>query len=185
MTMEPSTTGRASGPAHRNRRRAYLPSLLDRLQDDAPRQRSEREDAYAPDERAMRRIIERDLGLLLNTTSLQDEIDVERYPEVAASVVNYGIPPLSGAYTASLRWEQLEARVLAAITRFEPRLIADTVRIRPLTDPSARRYNKMMFEIEALMQWSPYPLEFRIQSVFDLEMNQVSLLAASPPGRSR
>jgi len=172
-------------PTDRRHRRAYLPSLLDRLLDDAPQQRSEPYEAYAPDERGMRRIIQRDLGLLLNTTNLHDEIDAERYPEVANSVVNYGIPPLSGSYMAEFSWESLEARVREAVTRFEPRLIPDTIRVRPVRDADPRRYNKMMFEIEALMLWSPYPLEFRIQSVFDLEMNKVSLQSGNTPGTRR
>ncbi|MGO4763958.1 type VI secretion system baseplate subunit TssE [Cupriavidus sp. 2KB_3] len=163
-------------------RHAYLPSLLDRLQDDAPQQRSEPPEAYAPDERGMRRIIQRDLGLLLNTTNLNEELDAGAYPEVANSVVNYGIPPLSGGFATEMTWERLEERVRTAIARFEPRLIPDTVRLRPLRDASARRYNKMMFEIEALMQWTPYPLEFRIQSVFDLELSKVSLQSGHTPG---
>ncbi len=61
-------------------RHAYLPSLLDRLQDDAPQQRSEPPEAYAPDERGMRRIIQRDLGLLLNTTNLNEELDAGPIP---------------------------------------------------------------------------------------------------------
>lgn len=166
-------------------RPAYLPSLWDRLQDDVPSQRSEHPQAYAPDDRGMRRIIRRDLGLLLSTTNLHDELDEARYPDAAASVINYGMPPLSGSYATDFSWEKLEARILAAVTAFEPRLMPDTLRIRPLRDTDPRRYNKLMFEIEGQMQWSPYPLEFRIQSTFDLEMSKVTLHSADDAGNRR
>ncbi|WP_020201811.1 MULTISPECIES: type VI secretion system baseplate subunit TssE [Cupriavidus] len=156
-------------------RPAYLPSLLDRLQDDAPNKRSERPDAYAPDGEGMRRIIRRDLSLLLNTTNLDGELDAARFPAAAASVVNYGVPPLSGSYLSDRNWESLEKLLRAAVIHFEPRLIPESVAIRPATDPGAASYNKLVFEISGLMQWSPYPLEFRIQSTFDIEMNKVTL----------
>jgi type VI secretion system protein ImpF len=156
-------------------RQAYMPSLIDRLLDDAPARRSERPEAYAPNSEGMRRIIQRDLSLLLNTTNLDDEIDTARFPVLAASVVNYGIPALSGSYLASRNWETVEKTVRTAIIRFEPRLIPESLRIRPLDSKDPVRYNQLMFEIHGLMRWSPYPLEFRIQSAFDIEMNHVTL----------
>lgn len=156
-------------------RPAYLPSLLDRLQDHAPQQRSERPEAYAPDGEGMRRIIQRDLALLLNTTNLDDEFDTGRYPAVAGSVVNYGVPALSGAYVSDRNWGTIEKLIRAAITRFEPRLIAESLSVRQMLDKDATRYNQLMFEIRGLVHWSPYPLEFRIQSTYDLELNKVTL----------
>jgi type VI secretion system protein ImpF len=154
---------------------AYLPSLLDRLFDDEPTRHSERPDAYAPDSEGMRRIIQRDLGLLLNTTSLDDEIDGKRHAAAGTSVINYGIPALSGAWLTDRSWEDIEKMIRTAITRFEPRLIPESLRVRPVNNGNPLRYNKLMFEISGLMQWSPYPLEFRIQSTFDVESNQATL----------
>jgi len=156
-------------------RQAFLPSLFDRLMDDAPSQRSERPDAYAPNSETMRRLVQRDLSLLLNTTSLDDEIDPMRYPVAAASVINYGIPPLSGSYLTDRNWEEIERLVRTAITRFEPRLIAESLRILPGRHADPLRYNKLTLEILGLMHWSPYPFEFRIQSTFDFETNNVTL----------
>ncbi|MBB5414520.1 type VI secretion system protein ImpF [Paraburkholderia atlantica] len=155
-------------------RQAYMPSLIDRLLDDAPARRSERPEAYAPNSEGMRRIIQRDLSLLLNTTNLDDELDIARYPLLAGSVVNYGIPALSGSYLASRNWETVEKMVRNAIVRFEPRLIPESLCIRPLDSKNPVRYNQLVFEIHGLMRWSPYPLEFRIQSAFDIEMNHVT-----------
>jgi len=156
-------------------RQAFLPSLFDRLMDDAPSQRSERPDAYAPDGDAMRRLVQRDLSLLLNTTSLDDEIDAARYPAAASSVINYGIPSLSGSYLSDRNWEEIQRLVRTAITRFEPRLIPESLQIMPSRGADALRYNKLTLAIQGLMYWSPYPFEFRIQSTFDFETNNVTL----------
>ncbi|HGL4260029.1 type VI secretion system baseplate subunit TssE [Burkholderia dolosa] len=154
---------------------AYLPSLLDRLQDDAPHARHESPAAYAPNGEGMRRIIRRDLASLLNATNLDGELDVGRYPQAAASVVNYGLPPLSGSYLSDRNWETVEKLVRTAIVRFEPRLLPESIAIRPVEGREAVSYNQLTFEIRGLMQWSPYPLEFRIQSTFDIESNKVAL----------
>ncbi|MCC8395697.1 type VI secretion system baseplate subunit TssE [Paraburkholderia sp. MMS20-SJTR3] len=155
-------------------RQAYLPSLIDRLLDDAPQRRTEHPNAYAPDAERMHRIIQRDLSLLFNTTSLDDEFDTTRYRAVADSVVNYGIAALCGSYLTNRNWETVEASVRAAIVRFEPRLIADALRIRPVHSENPIRYNQLAIEISGLMHWSPYPLEFRVQSAFDIETNHVT-----------
>ncbi|MBY4830149.1 type VI secretion system baseplate subunit TssE [Burkholderia dolosa] len=154
---------------------AYLPSLLDRLQDDAPHARHESPAAYAPNGEGMRRIIRRDLASLLNATNLDGELDAGRYPQAAASVVNYGVPPLSGSYLSDRNWETVEKLVRTAIVRFEPRLLPESIAIRPVEGREAVSYNQLTFEIRGLMQWSPYPLEFRIQSTFDIESNKVAL----------
>lgn len=154
---------------------AYLPSLLDRLQDDAPHARHESPAAYAPNGEGMRRIIRRDLASLLNATNLDGELDAGRYPQAAASVVNYGVPPLSGSYLSDRNWETVEKLVRTAIVRFEPRLLPESIAIRPVEGCEAVSYNQLTFEIRGLMQWSPYPLEFRIQSTFDIESNKVAL----------
>ncbi|HTH61627.1 MAG TPA: type VI secretion system baseplate subunit TssE [Paraburkholderia sp.] len=169
-----------SQPEKRHRQ-AFLPSLFDRLLDDAPSQRAERPDAYAPNRETIRRLVQRDLSLLLNTTSLDDEIDATRHPAAAASVINYGIPPLSGSYLTDRNWEEIERLIRTAIMRFEPRLIPESLQIIPNRDPDALRYNKLSFALHGLMHWSPYPFEFQIQSTFDFETNNVTL----EPGANR
>ncbi|WP_322015189.1 type VI secretion system baseplate subunit TssE [Paraburkholderia sp. J12] len=155
-------------------RQAFMPSLIDRLLDNAPQRAAEHPDAYAPDGEGMRRVIQRDLSLLLNTTSFEDELDMTRHAVAAGSVINYGIPALSGHYLNNRNWETVEKMVRTAITRFEPRLMSESLHIRPLNREDPIRYNRLILEISGLMHWSPYPLEFRMQSAFDIEMNQVT-----------
>jgi type VI secretion system protein ImpF len=171
--------GATLGPASGTPRRAdshLMPTLLDRLRDDAPHRQVETPDEYAVTRRQMRDIIQRDLAFLLNTTSIEDQIDRERYPAAAASTVNFGVPPLAGTFMASRQWTDIERMIRRAIGEFEPRLIPDSLIISPITGGEAGdRHNLLSFEVRGLIHMDPYPLEFMVQSSLDLETSQVSI----------
>jgi type VI secretion system protein ImpF len=153
----------------------YLPSLIDRLHDNEPRSLKERPDAYAPDAAGMHRLIQRDLGLLLNTCNLGAALDATRHPQAARSAVNYGLPPLSGSLRANHSPAAIEKLVRDTIITFEPRLIPETLSVRVLPQSRAGAYNVIQLEIKALMYWSPYPLEFLVRSRYDLEASHASI----------
>jgi type VI secretion system protein ImpF len=153
-----------------------MPTLLDRLRDDAPQRQSEATSEYAVTRAQMRGIIQRDLAFLLNTSSIEDLIDRERYPQAAASTVNFGVPPLAGAFTATRKWDGIEKIIRRVIGEFEPRLIAESLVVMPLTGVDANlRYNVLAFEVHGLIRMDPYPLEFTVQSSLDLETSQVNV----------
>lgn len=153
-----------------------LPTLLDRLRDEAPQRQTEAPGEYAVTRAQMRDILQRDLAFLLNTTSIENLIDRERYPEAASSTINFGVPPLAGAFIASRKWSEIEQVIRRAILEFEPRLIPQTLAVAPLkaVDP-ASHYNSLAFEVRGMIQMDPYPLEFMVQSSLDLETSQVSV----------
>lgn len=153
----------------------YLPSLFDRLRDHDPRSAHERPDAYAPDAAAMQRLIQRDLALLLNTSNLGAALDAVRHPQAARSAVNYGLPPLSGSLRAQHNASSIEKLVRETIVAFEPRLIPETLSVRVLPPAQPGSYNVIHLEIKALMHWSPYPLEFLVQTRYDLESSHASV----------
>ncbi|MFM0738155.1 type VI secretion system baseplate subunit TssE [Paraburkholderia xenovorans] len=151
-----------------------LPTLLDRLRDNAPQRRTEASNEYAVTRSQMRDIILRDLAFLLNATSIENLIDRSRYPYAAASTVNFGVPPLAGAFVASRKWADIETVVRRAIGDFEPRLIPESVQIVPLTAiDSEACYNHLAFEIRGMIRMDPYPLEFMVQSSLDLETSRL------------
>lgn len=153
----------------------YLPSLFDRLRDNDPRSRHENHDAYAPSAAGMHQLIQRDLALLLNTCNLGSAIDAARHPQAARSAVNYGLPPLSGSLRSSHSPAAIEKLVREAIITFEPRLIPESLSVRALPPKGPGSYNVIHLEIKALMHWSPYPLEFLVQSLYDLESSHASI----------
>jgi len=72
------------------------PSLLDRLTDNDPSEKSERRDDRVIDVRQLREIIQRDLAWLLNTSDNSTIIDAKLYPNVAQSTLNFGIHEVAG-----------------------------------------------------------------------------------------
>lgn len=167
-----------SSIAHVPRRaeRRYLPTLFDRLCDDAPGEATEAPEAYASSRAEMRQIIQRDLALLLNTTDQSDLIDAASFPAAARSSINYGVPALAGGYLSEKKWADIEAMIRTAILRFEPRLMPATLIVRPLQkEHTAAHYNVLTFEISGHIQMQPYPMEFTVQSNVDLETNRIEL----------
>ncbi|WP_321963548.1 type VI secretion system baseplate subunit TssE [Paraburkholderia sp. J7] len=157
-----------------------MPTLLDRLADPAPHRLHEAPGEYAVSRTQMRDIVQRDLAYLLNTTNLGDEIDAGLHPEAAASTINYGVPPLAGAYVATRSWPDLESAVRQAILNFEPRLIPDELVIVPLEGEGAGHYGNLTFQIRGMIRMDPYPLEFMVQSTLDLQTSQLHATPRRP-----
>lgn len=171
-----SARGRTSVGAPRRVNTYLLPTLLDRLRDDAPQRETEALGEFAVTRAQMRVILQRDLAFLLNTTSIEDQIDRVRYPAVGASTVNFGVPPLAGQYLASRQWDDLEKVIQRAITEFEPRLMPDTLAVVPLFKQDApNNYNVLTFEVRGMVHMDPYPLEFLVQSSIDLETSRMNV----------
>ncbi|WP_080431884.1 type VI secretion system baseplate subunit TssE [Burkholderia ubonensis] len=153
-----------------------MPTLLDRLRDDAPHRKVEAPEEYTVTRKQMRSIIQRDLAYLLNTTSIDDQIDRERYPQAAASTVNFGVPPLSGTFLASRKWSDVERMIRDAIAGFEPRLIPGSLSVSPLhLTERGEPPHILSFEIRGMIHVGLYPLEFMVQSTLDLDTSEVSV----------
>jgi len=153
-----------------------MPTLLDRLRDDAPQRLAETPEEYAVTRKQMRDIVQRDLAYLLNTTSIEDQLDRERHPQAAASTVNFGVPPLAGTFLASRQWNDIERMIRQAITDFEPRLIPDFLVVAPRQAADAGDHrNVLAFEVRGLIRMDPYPLEFMVQSSLDLETSEIRI----------
>ncbi|KVO63766.1 type VI secretion system baseplate subunit TssE [Burkholderia stagnalis] len=163
-------------PAPRRANAHLLPTLLDRLRDDAPQRQSEAPGEYAVTRTQMRGIVQRDLAFLLNAMSIDGYIDRESHPEAAASTVNFGMPPLAGVFMASRKWAEIERTIRRVILDFEPRLIPETLVVAPSRGAAAgERGNVLAFEVRGMIRMDAYPIEFMVQSALDLETSQVSV----------
>ena len=107
-----------------------LPSLLDRLTDADPGSRRPESDRFTFDLPEYRAAVFRDLDWLLNAVSPARPEDIEGLEHVSRSTLNYGMPALSGGVASGLDARQLERRMREVIQRYEPRLIADTVKVQ-------------------------------------------------------
>lgn len=160
----------------RRHNQQLLPTLFDRLFDDAPRRQGELATEYTVDKKRMLEIVQRDLAFLLNTSSAEPSINRDAYPLVASSVVNYGLPPLAGEHMASKKWTEIESIIKRTIIDYEPRILENSLEILP-AKPSDKHvnkvvYNMMSFIIRGQIYLEPYPLEFTVQSALDIESNR-------------
>jgi type VI secretion system protein ImpF len=151
------------------------PSLLDRLTDEAPQERAESRDRRVLSPSRLRDSVLRDLGWLFNTTNLESLKDLSGMPEVARSVLNFGLPDLAGHTSSSVDPARLESLLRQAIWDFEPRLIPSSVEVRLTVNPDEMNHNSMSFVIEARLWAQPMPLRLYLRTEIDLEDGEVRI----------
>lgn len=73
-------------------------------------------------EAALRATVRRELAWLLNTTNFGATQELERYPRIETSVLNYGLPDLAGKALGRRALMQRAREIRTAIRAFEPRI---------------------------------------------------------------
>ncbi|GAA0358886.1 type VI secretion system baseplate subunit TssE [Bowmanella denitrificans] len=159
------------------------PSLLDRLTDDVLLQQTpDGQSAKSTDQiekfyinaRKLREVVIRDLAWLLNTVNLDAVMDLTDFPNVSKSVVNFGVPELTGSIISQLDAASLEKKLQRIILCYEPRILPNTLKIKvKKTDQMSR--NALRFEIECDIWGQPVPEHLSVQSELDLDTGSVSL----------
>ena len=152
------------------------PALLDRLTDEAPDQKTEALHDALLSKAKLKRTVLRDLAWLLNTTAHHTDQQLSDYPEVRRSVINFGVPVLSGKHFSGLDWRDLEGQLHAAILAFEPRILPETLVVRAYapTD-SLGHHNLLHFDVQGELWAKPFPIELLLRSELDLETGEVRL----------
>ncbi len=154
------------------------PSLLDRLTDDEPDKRLESRDRRVMSMRMLRQAVLRDLTWLLNTGNRPLADEIHQFPRVARSVLNYGMPDLTGLSAAGLRTGRLEQMVFEAIVAFEPRITRETLQVRITASEdgsgsrSERSPSKIEFQINGDLCPLPMPEALFLRTEVDVETGQ-------------
>lgn len=151
------------------------PSLLDRLTDDAPEAKEEAREKRVLNLTQLRASVLRDVGWLLNTVHLQATQDLEAYPDVAKSTVNFGIPDLAGSTALGRNTLALERAVRQAVLNFEPRILGDTLKVTVRIEPEQMTRHAMLFIIEGKLWAQPVPLSVYLKTELDLETGTVTV----------
>ncbi len=152
------------------------PSLLDRLTDDERGELQESRDQRVLSMRSLRKAVLRDLSWLLNSTSLGCVQDLTAYPLTTRSVLNFGLPDLSGKTAAGLDPLELGRRICQAIEDFEPRIVRGSLRVTPASIPGAHASsNQVAFEIQGELWSQPLPERLYLKTELDLEGGHVRL----------
>lgn len=155
------------------------PSLLDRLTDTEPAAAREAIEARVLSKQQLRAAVLRDLSWLFNTSRAEpdpvrgDPDEVARWRDVAHarnSVLNYGIPSLSGITLSAMHFGALEAAIRQAIVQFEPRIDPKTLAVEVNRDAGFNiQHNSLRLVIRGHMWNQPVPLELLLSADVDVE----------------
>lgn len=164
-------------------RERLQPSLLDRLTDDESENRQESRDKRVLSMQSLRRAVLRDLGWLFNTTGLGVLQDLSEYPLALQSVINYGLPDLSGKTASGLDIADVERRLRQAIWDFEPRILRDTVEVKAVAaETESGSPNQIVFEVSGELWGQPLPERLYLKTELDLEIGEIKVYDADARG---
>ena len=156
------------------------PSLLDRLTDEAPGTPAAR-GAGSLTLSDLRKGVLRDLNWLFNTARIMSAEELDAWPQVRNSVLNYGLPPLSGVAASGLDISKLERALRQAILDFEPRILPETIEVKAIADVNQLdRHNIIGIQIRGQLWAQPVPLEMLIRTEIDLETGKVNIADLAP-----
>lgn len=157
-----------------------FPSLLDRLTDNQSNSKNESRDARYFSVDKLRGAVLRDLSWLLSTCHLETTEDISGLPEVTSSVINYGIPDLTGKTVSGILSSKLEDSIKRSIRWFEPRLISDTIQVVVNRSSGEHaRPNAIAIEIRADLWCQPIPEKLYVSTVVDLETGIIDVVDQS------
>jgi len=160
------------------------PALLDRLTDEEPDKKHEPREARVLSKTRMRQSVLRDLAWLFNATRLDAVADLSRLANVRTSVLNFGLPAMSGKTASSLDVTDLTRAIREAILAFEPRILPSTLEIQTLLEAGQLdHHNVIGVEIHGQLWAQPVPLEFMVRTDFDLETGKVRITDLVSPAR--
>ncbi|WKB55663.1 type VI secretion system baseplate subunit TssE [Eleftheria terrae] len=168
------------------------PSLLDRLIGaDAPHDGADR----TLSRRQLREVVARDLVWLLNATRPEPPQEDDpwaagpampsgggehrrRWHEASharASVLNFGLPAMTGASQGAVDRRRLQRELAEAIRRFEPRLIPETLEVAVEGAASERSHSQLRLVIKGQLWCEPVPLDLWLAAELDLETGHARL----------
>jgi type VI secretion system protein ImpF len=158
-------------------RERLQPALLDRLTDDNPENRQpEPREARVINKNRFRQGVLRDLAWLLNATRMANADELAGFDQVEGSVINYGLPSLSGETASTVDVLDLEHRIRKALEFYEPRILPSTLEVRALfSENELHQHNVVSIEIRGSLWAHPIPLEMLLRTDLDLETGEVRI----------
>jgi len=151
------------------------PSLLDRLTDYEPGQKQESRDKRVLSMHKLRQSVIRDISWLLNADPLETVESLDAYPEVARSVVNFGIRNQAGRFFSGDNLNDIEKEVKFAIKYFEPRILPNTLTLQMISTDDKMDRLAVVFDIEADLWALPLPLHLYLRTKINKVTGDVNL----------
>jgi type VI secretion system protein ImpF len=117
---------RAAHAAHDSKSKAYESASSDKRAGDGRSRLSQR---VAINERTLRGEVARDLETLMNCVAMSSSVDLDMYPAVQRSILNYGFPDIAHRSIDELAASDLDQEIERILRLFEPRLIEASMRV--------------------------------------------------------
>jgi type VI secretion system protein ImpF len=156
-----------------NPRDRLQPFLLDRLIDEQPGAQKESRDKNVLSPGQLRASIMRDIGWLFNTPGPVDRDAISEFPEAVTSVINFGVPDLTGTTGSSVKAADLERGFLKALQTFEPRLSRHGLQVEVREDSDSP--NTISLRISGEVIANQMSERMYIKTEIDLETGQISV----------
>ncbi len=150
------------------------PSLLDRLTDDEPHSQQESRDKRVLSMHRLRQSVLRDVSWLLNADSMESVVDLTDYPEVAKSVLNYGIKDLAGRTVSGTNLSSIQKAIKQAINVYEPRIFPNSLSVQVFSSDEMN-HQALSFDIEANLWAQPLPLHLYLRTEINTITGDINL----------
>lgn len=124
-------------------------------------------------EAALRSTVLRELNWLLNTTNFQAVQDLTDVPEVATSVINFGLGDLSGKLLHRQGVDNRAREMRRAVQNFEPRVARASVTVEPET--AQDRPNVVSFTIRGDISQALDAMNMEIRTDVEVDTGAVAL----------
>lgn len=125
-------------------------------------------------EAALRATIRRELAWLLNTTNIESLVDLEPYPQVKSSVLNFGLSDLAGKALDRRALLHRAREIRKAIRTFEPRLDEKGLSVDAADDVG--RAHKVAFIIQGDITAAARAMPVKFRTELDTETAAIDVL---------
>ena len=116
------------------------------------------------------------MAWLLNTSTLDTHQNLDDYPLVSHSVLNYGIRDLVGTTLSSADVPEIQKQIRQSIWDFEPRILPESVVVKVTVSNNVMNQNAMSFDIEGDLWAQPLPLRLYLRTELDLETGSMDII---------
>ncbi|WP_298163485.1 type VI secretion system baseplate subunit TssE [Novosphingobium sp.] len=124
-------------------------------------------------EAALCATVRRELGWLFNTTNLEASIDLDPFPQVKTSVLNYGVPDLAGKSLSSRAVLRRAREIRDSIQAFEPRIEPSSLTVE--ISSVVERENSLTFVIEADVRSAVRAVPIKLRTDVEADSSAVTV----------
>jgi type VI secretion system protein ImpF len=123
-------------------------------------------------EMTLRREVARELESLMNTIAMESSEDLGPFDAVRKSILNYGFPDVAHRTIDEVGTDDIRGEIKSVLMRYEPRLLADTVRVR--RDQNVHPDDlKIRFLVNADLYCEPLNVPIEFIAEVEIESGQI------------